>query len=185
MKQLILPLAMALCACQPSAETADAEGDNVQTEAANEAVADNPARDLQGFANAAAASDAFEIASSELALQKAQSAEIKQFAQMMIDGHRASTDKLKSALAGMDGAPAPDPTLTAEQELAMEQLRAASGAAFDQAYAAAQVDGHQKALALLETQASADGNPLSGFAKEMVPVVSEHLEMAKQLNPQR
>lgn len=182
MRQLIFPLAIALSACQPSGDTTEAEGDNVQTQAANEAVAGNPPRDLTTFANAAAASDAFEIASSELALQKGESAEIRQFAQMMIDGHRASTDKLKSTLAGMDGGPAPDPTLTAEQQQTMEQLRSASGAAFDRAYATAQVDGHQKALALLQTQAAAEGNPLAAFAREMVPVVSEHLEMAKKLS---
>ena len=51
----------------------------------------------QTFANAAAASDAFEIETSKLAATHGASASVKAYAKKMIEAHTASTAKLKSA----------------------------------------------------------------------------------------
>ena len=93
----------------------------------------------QGFANTAAASDRFEIESSKLAEASASSAAVKKFAAQMIKAHTESTAKLKSTLSGLSPAITPDDTLTPEQQATLDSLKAAKGAAFDTAYALAQV----------------------------------------------
>ena len=133
----------------------------------------------QTFANAAASSDAFEIASSQLAEGQAESAAVKKFAASMIKAHTESTAELKTAA----GAITPDPALTAEQQQTLDSLKPLKGADFDKAYVAAQVDAHEKTLAALKVN-SADTNvpaPLRDFATKLSPTVAAHLNMAKGL----
>lgn len=136
----------------------------------------------QTFANQAAASDAFEIATSKLALDKAGKPADKKFARQMITAHTASTAKLKTVSGGLSPAITPDPTLTAEQQQALTDLQTKTGADFDTAYKAAQIDGHQKTLdALKAYAASGDVPDLKAFASGLVPTVTAHLNMAKAL----
>lgn len=138
----------------------------------------------QTFANAAAASDAFEIETSRLALANANSTAIKTFAQKMVDGHTASTEKLKAAASSGTPAITPDPTLTAEQRAQVDGMKVLKGAAFDQAYVTAQRDGHQKTLDTLKAYAASGDVPaLKSFAAGLVPTVTAHLNMAKSLKP--
>lgn len=136
----------------------------------------------QSFANAAAASDAFEIETSKLALSNGASPAVKAFAQKMIDAHTASTAKLKTAAGGAAPAITPVPVLDAEQQQKLDALKALNGAAFDQAYAAGQAAGHQKTLDLLKGYAATgDSAPLKAFATGLIPTVTAHLNMAKGL----
>lgn len=138
----------------------------------------------QTFANAAAASDAFEIETSRLALASSSSASVKKFAQKMIDAHTASTAKLKAAASSAAPAITPDPTLTAEQRAKVDGMKALKGAAFDQAYVAAQSEAHRNTLdALRAYSANGDVVALKTFATELVPVVAAHLNMVKVLKP--
>jgi putative membrane protein len=136
----------------------------------------------QAFANEAAASDAFEIATSRLALEKSQSASVKRFANHMITAHTESTAKLQTAAGSASPAIVPDPALTAEQTAKLQELEGLSGAEFDRAYIAAQVDGHQKTLDGLKAySANGDVPQLKAFATGLVPTVTAHLNMAKGL----
>jgi putative membrane protein len=136
----------------------------------------------QGIANAAAASDRFEIESSKLATATAKSAAVKSFASKMISAHTASTAKLKSTVSAMSPAITPDDTLSAEQQATLDNLRGKTGADFDTAYAAAQVDAHQKTLdALKGYSESGDNATLKTFANGLIPTVTAHLNMAKGL----
>jgi putative membrane protein len=136
----------------------------------------------QGFANAAAASDHFEIETSKLAATQASSAKVKSFAKQMISAHTASTAKLKSIASGLSPAITPDDTLTPDQQATLDSLKGQNGAAFDSAYASAQVDGHQKTLdALKAYAASGDNGQLKVFASGMIPTVTAHLNLAKGL----
>ena len=141
-----------------------------------------PASAGQSFANTAAASDAFEIETSRLALTNASAPAVKRFAKAMIDAHEASTAKLKTVTAGLSPAIQPVATLSAEQQQTLENLRAAKGNAFDSAYAAAQSAAHQQTLdALKAYAASGDVPALKTFAQDLVPTVTAHLNMAKGL----
>ena len=141
-----------------------------------------PASGAQSFANIAAASDAFEIETSRLALANGASAAVKSYANKMIEAHTASTAKLKTAAAGTTPAITPDPALSIEQQQKLDQLKALNGAAFDQAYKTEQAAGHQQTLdALKAYAASGDAPQLKTFASEMVPTVTAHLNMAKAM----
>jgi putative membrane protein len=138
----------------------------------------------QTFANAAAASDAFEVATSNLAIEKSQSAKVKAFAKQMVKAHTDSTEKLKTAAASASPAITPDAMPNAEQAAKLQELQGLSGADFDKAYAAAQVDGHDKTLAALKDYAAGGDVPqLKTFASGLVPTVTAHLNMAKGLKP--
>jgi putative membrane protein len=68
------------------------------------------------------------------------------------------------------------------QQQKLDELKTKSGAEFDTAYAAAQVEAHQMTLdALKAYSASGDVPSLKSFATELVPVVTAHLNMAKGL----
>ena len=113
---------------------------------------------------------------------QASSAAVKKFATKMISAHTASTAKLKSTLAGMS--PADHPGRHAQRRPAGDarQPQGPERRAFDSAYAAAQVDAHQKTLdALNAYAASGDNAQLKTFASGLVPTVTAHLNMAKGL----
>lgn len=136
----------------------------------------------QAFVDAAAASDKFEIDSSKLAENAGASEKVRTFAKQMISGHTNSTAKLKSTLAEMTPPPVPNDALSAEQLATIDSLRGKKGADFDAAYAAAQAQAHQKTLNVLKAYATSGDNPaLTAFAKDMIPVVTAHLNLANGL----
>jgi len=136
----------------------------------------------QTFANTAASSDAFEIATSKAALATSKSASIKKFAQEMIDAHTKSTAKLKTVAAGLSPAITPDPTLTPDQQQKLDAMTKLTGADFDKAYIDAQTAGHQQTLDALKVYATGGDVPaLKTFASGLVPTVTAHLNMAKSL----
>lgn len=141
-----------------------------------------PTPSAQEFADTAAKSDAFEIASAKLAKDKASSPDLKSFAAMMIQDHTASTAKIKKAAGEATPKITPDPTLTHDQNGKLDDLRKLSGADFDKEYADQQVDAHQAALSLMQTYADkGDVAPLKTAAGEIVPKVQTHLDKIKGL----
>lgn len=176
--------ALTAAGCSKKDDTAkDASADPQITAAASDtAMATTPASPGQAFADAAAASDMFEIETSKLAATKAASSKIKTFAAQMIKAHTDSTAKLKTAAAAASPAITPASTLTAAQQSKLAELSTKSGADFDRAYAEAQVAAHQATLdALKAYSASGDVASLKAFATELVPIVTAHLNMAKSL----
>lgn len=136
----------------------------------------------QAFADAAGASDAYEVAAGKLAQQKATSQALKDFGGMMVTGHTESTAKLKAAGAKATPAIAPNAKLTAEQEANLATLRDANGADFDTAYKAQQVVAHEKTLAAVQDYAANGTVPeLKGFAATIAPVVQQHLDKIRGL----
>jgi putative membrane protein len=134
----------------------------------------------QTFANAAAASDMFEIEASKLATTNAASAKTKTFADNMIKAHTESTAKLKAAAAAASITPMAQ--ITPAQQQVLDDLKAKSGSEFDAAYARAQVDAHQMTLDTLKGYAAnGDAPSLKAFATELTPIVTAHLNMAKAL----
>ena len=183
---ILLSGTLALVACGPRDETANADL-NLDTnlaldnEAANDSMAAAPTTS-QGFANAAAASDRFEIESSRLAATAGQSAAIKKFAAQMVTAHTESTAKLKTAAAALSPPVTADDTLPPPLQQKLDSLRGLQGAEFDSAYAAAQVEAHQKALDMLKGYAASGDNPkLKELASGLVPKVTAHLNMANGL----
>ena len=135
------------------------------------------------FVNMAAASDQFEIQSSQLAKAKASGAATKSFADMMIAEHTKSSEQLAAAARGATPALTPAPSLSAEQRANLDALKAApAGPAFDKQSATFQVAGHQNTLALLRGYSVRGDQPmLKMFASKAAPMVQRHLEQAQGL----
>ncbi len=136
----------------------------------------------QTFADAAGASDAFEVAAGKLAAQKATAQGLKEFGAMMVTAHTESTAKLKAAGAKVAPPIVPSAKLSAEQEANLATLRDTTGADFDTAYKAQQVVAHEKTLAAVQDYAKNGTVPqLKAFAAEIAPVVQQHLDKIRGL----
>jgi len=179
----IAAIALTTAACGKKDDGGDVAA-NPDIAAASDAAAPSaaPASPAQAFADTAAASDTFEVETSKLAATKASSAKVKSFAEQMVKAHTDSTAKLKAAAAAAAPPITPVPALTAAQQAKLAELTAKSGADFDKAYAAAQIEAHQATLdALKGYSASGEVASLKAFATELVPIVTAHLNMAKGL----
>jgi len=136
-----------------------------------------------GYVAMSASSDQFEIQSSQLALQASQNQAVRNFANLMIAHHQATTQNLIAA-ATSAGLPPPPPTLLPQHQQMLDQLRAAgTGMAFDQAYKQAQIMSHQQALELQQNYANGGDVPaLRQNAASAVPIIQQHLAAAQALN---
>ena len=178
--------AIALAGCGPKSQTTNSTDTAMTTAPMNDtAMAPAPmapATGAQGFANAAAASDAFEIESSKLAAAQASSPAVKSYATQMIAAHEKSTAKLKTVAATLSPPVTPDPTLAPDQQAMLDSLKPMQGAAFDKLYATNQAAAHQATLDKMKAYAATGEEPkLKDIATAMVPVVTAHLNMAKGL----
>lgn len=135
------------------------------------------------FIERARASNAFEIESSRLALDKATQPALKNFARMMIDDHTRADQKLVSVARGAGQAPGEKVEMEPKQRRQIENLTAASGAEFDKLYATAQLEAHQMAVQLYQTYSETGTDErLRQFAAETLPKLQQHLEQIQKMN---
>jgi putative membrane protein len=126
----------------------------------------------------AAQSDMTEIMTSQIALQRASSNQVKSYAQMMIKHHTTSSSQLKP-LAQQKGVTLPT-AVGADNKALVDQLSKLSGKAFDQAYMAGQVQAHTKTEAEYRRQLKEGQDAdVKAFANQFLPVVVEHRQMAQ------
>jgi putative membrane protein len=138
-------------------------------------VADAPT-DAADYLAKAGAGDLFEIQSSNAVLAKTGNAAVKMFANMMIDHHTKSTEKLTAA-AKADGVPVSPPALDPLQQSMLDEIKAASADKIDAVYKTHQAKAHNAALALHRGYAAQGDKPaLKRAAGEIVPVVQKHIE---------
>ena len=132
------------------------------------------------YVDMAAASDLYEIQSGQLAGQRAQNPAVRQFAQMLVEHHTQTTQQLSTAAraAGVT----PTPRLMPMHQQMLAQLQSASGGAFDALFVDQQVRAHEMALALHQNYArDGDAQALRTTAAAAVPVITQHLQQARQL----
>ena len=175
--------ALALASC---ASTTGADGaDSAMADPSGATAAALPAAPTTAmpYTMKAAASDQFEIQSSQVALQKGQNADVRRFAQMLIDHHTQTTATLTAA-AQSAGLTPPPPALEPMQQDMIAQLQSApAGASFDKLYITQQVPAHQMALNVHQAYASGgDKAPLRTAAAAAVPIVQQHLTEATRMN---
>ncbi|MDD2046791.1 DUF4142 domain-containing protein [Pseudomonas putida] len=133
------------------------------------------------FVDEAVSAGMAEIQTSQLALEKTESAQVKAFAEQMIKDHTKSNQQLLD-LARQHGFSVPDDAaLTSKARKMMLQVQ--DGASFDAAYAKHQVEAHEQAVRLFEEESRSTSAPddLQTFATTTLPTLQHHLEMAKQL----
>lgn len=136
----------------------------------------------QEYASMVGGSDMFEIESARLAQEKAQSADIKELAQMIITDHEKSTADLRTAAQQAQPPITVEPQMTPEQQANLQALRSANGAQFDQAWLQQQLDAHQKALQIVQTYAqNGDVAVFKQHAQTVSGPIQRHLERVQQL----
>ena len=173
---LVAASAIALAACGQQATTETAE-----TPATEQPTTQQAAMSAADFIQTVAASDAFEIQSSELATQRGARQDVKDFAAQMVTGHRQTTQEL-TQLTTANSLTAPAPQLNATQQTSLNNLRNQSGQSFDDAYLDAQVAAHENAVRTFEEYASAgEAGPLRDWAQRTLPNLRQHLEHAQGL----
>jgi len=100
------------------------------------------------FVNDLVIANMAEVELGRLAVERGASTEVKKFGQMMIDDHTKAGDKLKS-VASAQKMPVPTDLDDKHRDL-RDKLAKLSGSAFDRAYMAAMVEGHEGVADKLE-----------------------------------
>ena len=116
--------------------------------------ADNIRGADRDFVKDAAISNMAEIELSRTALDRSPSADVKKFAQMMVDDHPAAGDKLK-AVAAQHNLDVPAGLDDKHRDL-RDKIAGKQGLEFDKDYAEAMVDGHQAFVDKLEARIDKD-----------------------------
>jgi putative membrane protein len=78
----------------------------------------------------------------------------------------------------------PEPKYGMDEETRglVSQLAVLTGTTFDRDYVRDQIQGHEKAVALLEAYSKGgDNDALKQLASTLLPTINEHLQMAKAL----
>jgi putative membrane protein len=128
-----------------------------------------------------AQADINEVAAGKIAVSKAQSPDVKAYAQQMIDDHTAALTKVQ-AVAQQKGVTLPTEPDSAHKAMAakMEKM---SGDAFDKAY---MQNGGVKDHSMVQKKLMADAKKIKdpdvkALADQHAPVVDQHLKSAQQM----
>jgi putative membrane protein len=172
--------ALALAALPATAQTSSTTGAGTSSTATD---AGKLARADKGMLDDLAQANIAEVEAGKMALEKSQNAEIKKFAQHMVDDHTSALAEVQ-ALARAKNVTLPDgPGAMAKTKATA--LKALSGNLFDTEYAKrAGVGDHEATIKLLnKIQKDAKDADLKALASKMLPKVEGHLEMAKAVVP--
>ena len=132
-----------------------------------------------GFIHDAYQGSQKDVSLGELALRQSSSARVQAYAQMMIRDHGRAVRELEKLSADQGLSLQSESAVINESEDELSKLR---GAAFDARFAEMMVDDHEKDVALFGREAR-EGlkQPLSDFAANKLPLLRQHLAMAREL----
>ncbi len=133
------------------------------------------------FMRTAAIDGLAEVEHGRLATQNAAAADVKQFAQRMVDDHSKAGEELKALAADKQ---VTLPTELDQKHRAMQdKLAKLKGGAFDKAYMSHMVMAHQQAVALFQGEARAGkDSDAKAWAAKTLPVLQEHYKLARDVN---
>lgn len=116
-----------------------------------------------------------EVALGKVAVERATSEKVRELASMLLSDHQKVME-VNRALSTKLGLPIPEQP-SAEQQATAEKVKAQTGAAFDAAYVAAQVEGHTKSVSKAQQEISSGSHPdVKAFATEYLPKAQMHLQ---------
>ena len=120
------------------------------------------------------------VKTAELGVKKADSAEVKAFAEMLVTDHTKANEELK-ALATTKGVELSN-VIDPKNAEAFQKLEKFSGVEFDKNFVADVISGHKKCISNFET-ASTDSKDVEvkAWANKMLPGLKAHLEKAEGL----
>jgi putative membrane protein len=132
------------------------------------------------FLTEAAQGGLAEVSLGRLALERAASADVKQYAQRMIDDHTKSNNELMQIAQGRGVTLPTEPN--AQHRAMMRKMEKLSGADFEREYMRSQLKDHEKMTALFERQGrSARDAEVKAFAEKTLPSLHEHHQMARDV----
>ena len=147
------------------------------------------------FRHQAMASDAFEIASSKIALGQSDNSKVKAFARLMIEDHTKTTAHLltgsgmskadvDSKIApGSDGKHKANDLIDQSHADMLDKLGREKGKDFDSDYMSDQVSGHKDAVSLFEDYVHhGDNRSLRHWARKTLPTLEAHLSKAQGID---
>lgn len=153
----------------------NAGNDNMQ---GTMAVSENDSKFMVETAN----SGMMEVEASKVAQQKATNAQVKAFADMMVNDHTKANDELKQ-LAASKNVTLPAAVGEDNQE-DLKDLSEKSGKDFDKAYINMMVSDHKKTVGNFEDlgdNTDSDGD-LKAWVNKMIPALKQHLDQAQKLD---
>lgn len=128
--------------------------------------------------------DMYETQSSELALTRATSPAVRDFAQRMVSDHAESANALHDALAAANIHATPPAGLDQRRQSLLTALNTASDRDFDLLYLRQQMAAHQRALTLhLSYAHGGDEMPVRDQAAAQANRVLGHIAMLRQIPP--
>lgn len=149
----------------------------------------------QDFRHQAMASDAFEIASSKIALGQSDNSKVKAFAHLMIEDHTKTTAHLLTGSGmsnadvdariapGADGKHKANDLIDQSHADMLDKLGREKGKDFDSDYMSDQVSGHKDAVSLFDDYAHhGDLKSLRHWARKTLPTLKMHLSKAQGIN---
>lgn len=173
-------LAVAIgCATPLLAQAADPPAEPMEPSAVGKMMMSAKDKD---FFPAAASAGMLEIETSKLALATSQNADVKTFAQKMVDDHTKAAEELK-ALAATKETTLPT-EMSKHHQMMYDHLKDEKpGKDFDSAYQNTQVVAHKEAVTLFSKVSTSSKDPeVKAFAAKMLPTLQHHGAMAKDLD---
>ena len=113
---------------------------------------------------------------------KARNADVKKFAEMMVNDHSKANEQLKKAAkdAGVD---VPD-KMTEEDQKLVDRFKNYKGSNIDQDYMKQMVSDHEKDIAEFKRASKEARNPkIKDFAAKTLPILQAHLDAAQKIQP--
>ena len=184
---LLAAVALAGCASNrtsmgagPAAVVAPAPAATVTTTAVVPASPRLAASDLQ-FVAVAAGSGMYEVEASRLAVTRATDAQVRAYAQMLVDHHTANNNELMTLVSAKGHRVAPGLPPALQQKVAT--LSGLSGAAFDREFVRMTgVQDHLAAVAAFEQgRRTVADRDLAAYIDKSLPVLRSHLQHAQDL----
>jgi putative membrane protein len=177
-------LIVSMCLFCVSACTKNTGDDSNQAEEAaeqNEEKFETPEfEDGSKFAVAVADAGMMEVQLATLALSKATSGKVKEFAQMMIDDHTKANEELR-ALAQKKNITLPT-TLSDKHQKKYTEMSEKTGADFDKEYCELMLKDHRDVVDLFKKAQQSSRDPeFKSWASEKLPTLEHHLSMAERM----
>jgi putative membrane protein len=123
--------------------------------------------------------DLAEVQMGQLAQQKGGTDGVKEFGATLVKDHGNHADKIRQLGESMGLNLPSEPNATQKSEHA--KMSQQSGQEFDRQFAVRMVSEHKRDISKYQMEAKRSG-PIADMAKETVPVLQKHLQMAQALN---
>jgi len=184
---IFLASAMAIAQTQPGSPGGQQQPTSPQqspssmgTAGPSSGISDQQSMMDQAFVRKALEGGNTEVQLGQLAQQKAQSDDVKQFAQRMVQDHTQLGDQMKP-LAQQLGVNEPKGPSKKDKEL-MAKLQGLSGQQFDDAYIKAMLKDHKQDLKEFKDVAETTQNPnVKQAAQQGAGMISQHLQLIQQI----